>query len=99
MTLQIDLTPEEEARLQRAAKRHGMEANAYLRSLIPQEAEGDMPMPKRRRKPICPDKADVQDAEKPKTGAEIIAYWEREGAFGSFTDGPDSPELARQLRQ
>ena len=33
------------------------------------------------------------------TGAEILAAWEREDALGSFTNRPDSPEYARQLRR
>jgi hypothetical protein len=38
--------------------------------------------------------------KKPMSGAEAIAYWERENAFGTFADRPeDSPELARILRQ
>ena len=38
--------------------------------------------------------------KKPMTGAEAIAYWEREDALGTFDDRPeDSPELARKLRE
>lgn len=40
------------------------------------------------------------DEPKPKTGAEVLASWERKGVFGKvFMDRPeDSPELARKLR-
>ena len=38
-------------------------------------------------------------AERPMTGAELVAYWEREGLVGIFKDAPDSPEFARQLRE
>lgn len=37
----------------------------------------------------------------PKNGAELVAYWEREGVLGIWadrTDIPDSPEYARLLR-
>jgi hypothetical protein len=34
----------------------------------------------------------------PMTGAEALAYWDREGVRGVFADAPDSPEFARQLR-
>jgi hypothetical protein len=35
----------------------------------------------------------------PRTGAEIVAYWEREGLIGTRTDITDSVEHARQLRR
>ncbi|MBM3495089.1 MAG: hypothetical protein FJX72_12340 [Armatimonadetes bacterium] len=35
----------------------------------------------------------------PMSNAEFFAYWEANDALGAFADGPDSPELARQLRQ
>ncbi len=34
----------------------------------------------------------------PRTGAELVAYWEREGVLGSRSDDADSPPYARQLR-
>jgi hypothetical protein len=38
-------------------------------------------------------------AAQQKTGADIIAIWEKEGAFLAREDLPDSPELARQIRE
>jgi hypothetical protein len=41
-------------------------------------------------------------APMPTTGAELVAYWEREGIIGIWadrTDIPDSPEYARELRR
>lgn len=35
----------------------------------------------------------------PTTGAELIALWEKEGAFISGEGLPDSPEYARQIRE
>ena len=35
----------------------------------------------------------------PKTGADLLALWERQGAFLPREDLPDSPELALQLRE
>lgn len=35
----------------------------------------------------------------PMTGAEALAYWKREGVIGLFSDRPDSPEFARELRR
>ncbi len=34
----------------------------------------------------------------PKTGADLVAYWEREGLIGSRPDIADSQEHARRLR-
>jgi hypothetical protein len=36
---------------------------------------------------------------KPKTGAELIAYWEREGLIGTRPDIKDSQAHARELRR
>jgi hypothetical protein len=36
--------------------------------------------------------------ERPLTGAEALAYWERMGVRGVFAGRSDSPEFARQLR-
>jgi len=38
-----------------------------------------------------------QDA--PKTGAELVAYWEKTGVIGSRSDITDSQVYARKLRQ
>jgi hypothetical protein len=35
----------------------------------------------------------------PKTGAELVAYWQKEGIIGSRTDITDSQVHARKLRQ
>lgn len=40
-----------------------------------------------------------QPEETPRTGAELLALWEQEGAFLARQDLPDSPTLARQLRE
>jgi hypothetical protein len=34
----------------------------------------------------------------PKTGAELVAYWQREGVIGSRPDIVDSQAYARQIR-
>ncbi|HVL13377.1 MAG TPA: hypothetical protein VM529_12490 [Gemmata sp.] len=33
-----------------------------------------------------------------RTGAELVAFWQAEGLVGTRPELPDSPELARQLR-
>jgi hypothetical protein len=40
------------------------------------------------------------DLEPPlKTGADLLKLWKKEGAFLAREDLPDSPELARQIRE
>lgn len=42
---------------------------------------------------------DAQAEGTPQTGADLLALWEQEGAFMARQDLPDSPILARQLRE
>jgi len=35
---------------------------------------------------------------KPRTGAELLAYWQNEGLIGTRSDIPDVPNHARTLR-
>ncbi len=35
----------------------------------------------------------------PRTGAEVVAYWEREGLLGTRTDITDPSEYVRALRE
>lgn len=85
MTLVVELSPEEEASLRERADAAGLDEAAYVRRLIQSDT------PKR------PEPANGEAL--PKTPAETLAYWEREGLFGLFAEGPDSPELARQIRK
>ena len=40
-----------------------------------------------------------QPEQPPRTGADLLALWEQEGAFLPREDLPDSTTLARQLRE
>ena len=40
-----------------------------------------------------------QPPEEPRTGADLLALWEREGAFLPHESLPDSPALARRVRE
>ena len=42
---------------------------------------------------------ETRPEEAPRTGADLLALWEREGAFLAREDLADSPVLARQIRQ
>jgi hypothetical protein len=76
MALTVELTPEEQTRLEQEAALRGLEAAEYARRLI-----------------------EAGLSARPMTGAEALAYWEREGVLGLFQDRPDSPEFARELRR
>lgn len=41
---------------------------------------------------------ELTDLSLPRNGAEILAYWEREGVRGVFADRGNAQEFARQLR-
>ncbi len=43
--------------------------------------------------------AEQATAQRPRTGAELVAYWQREGVIGSRKDVEDSQAYARELRR
>jgi hypothetical protein len=43
--------------------------------------------------------SDTPTEQMPKTGAEAVAYWEKEGVFGTFANRPDSLDYARKMRE
>jgi hypothetical protein len=48
---------------------------------------------------VAQDTADPSDHPgKHVVGKELLEQWEAEGVLGLFTDCPDSPEFARELR-
>src|SRR5437879_1465508 len=86
MTLTLDLPPDMEALLQAEAARRGVPVQEYAL-----EALG---------LGIRTDAADTgEEITLPRTGAEALAYWKREGVLGLFGDRPDTPEFARELRR
>ena len=90
MTITLELTPEQEARLRAKAERSGQDLTDYaLARLLDSELSADIPAGEPAEK-----------VTEPMTGAEILAYWEREGCLGVFADDPrDSVEIARELRR
>lgn len=87
MSLNIELTPDEEARFRRAAEARGMAADEYARELL---RAGEW------------NEADLDTAlsePRPRNGAELVAYWDRMGVFGSRPDIADALEHARSIRR
>lgn len=87
MTIVIDLTPEQETRLRQKAARDGQDAESVARTMLMQVLEDEA-----QANPVADVLADT-------SGAAALAAWEAEGAFLPREDLPDSPTLARQLRE
>jgi hypothetical protein len=74
-----------------------LELIGLLWDSIPAEA---MPMPEWHKQEIERRlAADPLPNPTPRTGAEVVAYWEREGLLGTRTDVTDPGEHARALRE
>lgn len=86
MSLNIELTPDEEARLRRAAEARGLAADEYARELIRAGEWNDEPW-------------NAPEEPRPRNGAELVAYWDRLGVFGSRPDIADALEHARSIRR
>ena len=85
MTITLDLAPEVEARLKETAARSGLSPEEYLERSLERLLPADL--------------TNGQAEAKPRTGAELLAYWERLACLGVYADRPDSPEFGRQLRE
>jgi len=97
MTLTLDLTPEEEARLRTAAASQGLPVETCLRHLIttlpetPQSESGGGSL-------YAPEETDSESRQP--WGARVMAELRAEGVVGLFKDRPeDSPELARKFQE
>ena len=84
MTLTLGLTPEQEQRIEAEARRRNMDAASYAKALLFEEAAEtgeEEPLPPAG--PLPPANG---------TGADLVAYWEREGLIGT------RPDITGQLR-
>jgi len=88
MTLILELTPEQEQHLEAEARRRNMDAVSYAKTRIFEEGS-DMRL----------EQTAAQANEEPWSGADLVAYWEREGVIGSRPDITDSLEHARAIRR
>jgi predicted esterase len=85
MTYTIELTPDLEQRAAQEARQNGKSIAEYLPELL------DRALPKTSHVAL--------NTTIPKTGADLLALWEEEGAFVSRDDQPESPVLAHHLRE
>lgn len=88
MAVTLELKPEIEAQLRDQAQKFGQSVEESLQEWIEDRLI--------QRSVVVPPDPSI------KNGADLVAYWEREGLIGSWahrTDINDSIEYARQLRK
>ena len=92
MTLTLELTPEQEQRIEAEARRLNLDTASYAKALLFEDetAEGDEEHALPPAGPLPPANG---------TGADLVAYWEREGLIGTRPDIKDSLEHARAIRR
>lgn len=89
MTLTLELTSEQVQQIETEAKRRNMDAASYAKALLFEETVAeDSELPPSG--PLPPANG---------TGADLVAYWEREGLIGTRPDITDSLEHARAIRR
>ena len=87
MTHSLELLPAIEEIAARQAQKNGKSVEEYLPELV--------------QRALVQQEAPESSAanETLKTGADLLALWEREGMFLPGEDMPDSPAYARQIRE
>lgn len=84
MTLQLNLPRELETELSQQAAQLGLPLSEYAVRLLSLWR--------------TVERVDFATPAMPKTGAELVAYWQREGLTGTRPDIADSQEHARVIR-
>jgi hypothetical protein len=92
MTLTLELTPEQEQQIEAEARRRNMDAASYAKALLFEEKAAEA-----GEEQMLPPAGPLPPANG--TGADLVAYWEREGLIGSRPDITDSLEHARAIRR
>ena len=92
MTLILELTPEQEQQLEAEARQRNLDTTSYAINLLFEkeatEHDLDQALPPVRSLPPVNG-----------TGADLVAYWEREGLIGTRPDIRGSLEQAREIRR
>ena len=91
MTLVLELTPEQEQQLEAKARQRNLDTTSYAITLLfeKETAEHDLDQV---LLPVGP--LPVVNG----TGADLVAYWEREGLIGTRPEIKDSLEHAQAIR-
>jgi len=98
-SITLEIPEEVAARAREAAERSGRALEAVLTEWLERGAEAE-PTAGEDELPdlLAQARAELGD-NPPRTGAEIVAYWQREGLLGTRPDITDSLEYARALRR
>ena len=91
MTLTLELTPKQEQQLRAEAERRGLDEASYAKSRLfgSDASESD-------EADALPPSGPLPPADG--TGADLVAYWKREGLIGTRPDIKDSQAHARAIR-
>ena len=92
MTLTLELTPEQERYIQAEARRRNLDAASYAIALLFDEGAATD-----SDEEALPPAGPLPPADG--AGADLVAYWEREGLIGTRPDIKDSLEHARAIRR
>ncbi len=108
MTLTLELVPELESKLAAEAERLHLSLAEYVVWVL-EGGRVTAPDPDTGARLIINPPGNVPDVfaeararlgdNPPRTPAELVAYWQREGIIHSEPDDPPSPEYARMLRE
>lgn len=92
MTLTLELTPEQEQRIAAEALHRNMDAASYAKALFFEKETAE-----ESEEETLPPVGPLPPANG--TGADLVAYWEREGLIGTRSDITDRLEHARAIRR
>jgi len=92
VTLILELTPEQEQQLEVEARRRNLDTTIYAITLLfeKEAAEHDLDQALPPVGPLPPVNG---------SGADLVAYWEREGLIGTRPEIKDGLEHARAIRR
>lgn len=73
--------------------------NELERELSQEAARKGLPLAEYALQLLAANRGMAAGSTPPRTGAELVAFWEREGLIGSRTDIHDPAQYARELRE
>jgi hypothetical protein len=73
--------------------------NELERKLSREAAQQGLPLAEYAVQLLATARGSAPDTAAPRTGAELVAYWESEGLIGSRSDIEDPVQYARELRE
>ncbi len=92
MTLILELTPEQEQQLEAKARQRNLDTTSYAVAVLFEKGVAEEDLDK-----LLPPVGPLPPADG--TGADLVAYWEREGLIGTRPEIKDSLEQARAIRR